>query len=355
MKSIFIPDYSDGNPYQELLARALKKYGVTVTYSNPTGIFCLLKIVKKARQSPDTIIHLHWINTLIPLGRSNLRTAARILFFDIGLLLLRMHRIKLVWTIHNKFCHDSQHRKIERMARRALAQTAQTLFVHSPSVIPELAELYNVTPDKFQVIDHGHYIDVCPNNITEQEARAKNNIPQDHLVYLSIGSLKKYKGVMDIIEAYQQLHIPNSTLLIVGQPSDQTLANELQKRCRDDLNLKLIFKFVNDQEMQFYLNCADVVVYSFKEILTSGSLILALSFKKAVIAPALGCIPDIVNPSGSFLYDPNDPQGLLQAMSSASKADLKKMGEHNFKTARSFDWDRIATTTFDVYSKTGQQ
>ena len=43
--------------------------------------------------------------------------------------------------------------------------------------------------------------------------------------------------------------------------------------------------FVPDGEVQHYLLAADAVVLPFKEILTSGSAMLALSFGRPVVAP----------------------------------------------------------------------
>ena len=51
----------------------------------------------------------------------------------------------------------------------------------------------------------------------------------------------------------------------------------------------LALRYIPDAELQVWLRAADVVVLPFRDILTSGSAILALSFGRAVVAPALGC------------------------------------------------------------------
>jgi len=89
----------------------------------------------------------------------------------------------------------------------------------------------------------------------------------------------------------------------------------------------------------------------YKDILTSGAVILAMSFGKPIIAPAIGCIPDVLDSEGSILYDPSEKEGLLKAMKQALDANLKKMGEHNFELAKHLRWDEIAKRTYEVYQE----
>ena len=64
--------------------------------------------------------------------------------------------------------------------------------------------------------------------------------------------------------------------------------------------------FVPDDELQVYLRAADVVATPFLEILTSGSVLLAMSFERAVIAPRRGCVAETVGDDGGILYDADD-------------------------------------------------
>jgi glycosyltransferase involved in cell wall biosynthesis len=81
-------------------------------------------------------------------------------------------------------------------------------------------------------------------------------------------------------------------------------------------------------------------------------VILAMSFGRACIAPRKGCIGDVLDGSGGFLYDPDEQEGLLQAMRSAieNKAVLQHMGEHNLNAAAQWSWSRIVGMTYSVYN-----
>lgn len=78
-----------------------------------------------------------------------------------------------------------------------------------------------------------------------------------------------------------------------------------------------------------------------------------MSFGRACIAPSLGCIPDVLDDRGAFLYDPSLPDGLRKALEKAilNRARLKKMGEHNRKRAEEWGWDRIARETTIIYAE----
>ena len=89
----------------------------------------------------------------------------------------------------------------------------------------------------------------------------------------------------------------------------------------------------------------------YRDFLTSGAVILAMSFGKPIIVPAIGCMLDILDNKGSIMYDPLEKKGLLKAMKKALSANLEKMGKHNFELANQFRWDDIAKRTYKVYQE----
>jgi glycosyltransferase involved in cell wall biosynthesis len=97
------------------------------------------------------------------------------------------------------------------------------------------------------------------------------------------------------------------------------------------------------------MSAADVLVLPFQDILTSGSALLAMSFGKPVIAPRMGCIPEIFDSKGAFLYNHNEKDGILKAIHQASLVNLAVMGKYNYSLAKCFDWDVIAQKTCKLY------
>jgi beta-1,4-mannosyltransferase len=119
----------------------------------------------------------------------------------------------------------------------------------------------------------------------------------------------------------------------------------------DDKRIKLVPGFVAPDEIQMYMNATDLVIFPYRDVLTSGAVLLAMSFGKACVAPRKGCIGEVLDNDGAFLYEPDDENGLIQAMNSAlqKQSQLSNMGQHNLQLAEKYNWKRIAKMTSDVY------
>ena len=92
-----------------------------------------------------------------------------------------------------------------------------------------------------------------------------------------------------------------------------------------------------------------MAVFPFRATMTSGSVILALSRARPVIAPALGCLPTVVSPGAGLLYDPGRKEPLLRAMEEVRAWDREAASEAALECVRRFDWDRIAEQTLEAY------
>ena len=94
---------------------------------------------------------------------------------------------------------------------------------------------------------------------------------------------------------------------------------------------------------------ADVLAAPFTSILTSGSVIAALSFGVPVIAPMLGCLPELISPAAGILYQPDDPAGLDNALADIKRMNLTDMQSAARQIADGLDWDAIGRKTAAVY------
>jgi glycosyltransferase involved in cell wall biosynthesis len=108
-------------------------------------------------------------------------------------------------------------------------------------------------------------------------------------------------------------------------------------------------RFIPDEQVPAYIGAADILVLPFDSILNSGSVLLALSFNRAVLAPRLGALPEIQAEVGQRwlrLYDGElTPQLLAQV-----RAGQNMPAEDEVADLSAFDWDRIAVTTLDFYA-----
>ena len=116
-------------------------------------------------------------------------------------------------------------------------------------------------------------------------------------------------------------------------------------------------QFIPDDQMEWYLKGADVLVLPYKEIFQSGVLFLAYTFGLPVVATDVGSFrEEIVEGSTGFLCKPGDPAELAKAVETYFRSDLFK----NLKVRRrelqdyartNHSWEAFAELTCNAYAK----
>lgn len=350
MTVIFLPDYTGGNPYQTNLADALDE---EVAFAGAGKFFPILRAV---RSNDDvSAVHFHWLDAYIFAGSSGLKTFAQLILTVFQLLILRVQGIPMVWTVHNVMSHESQYPWLERWFKHAFIRFGfcDALFVHCEAVEDSIIKEYNLSEDvrdQVQVIPHGHYLDNYENEISKEEARSELGLDHDETVFLYFGQIRPYKGVPYLIDEFASVEAPNSCLLVVGSPMNESIEKTVQEKSAADDRVTTVLDFIPDEDIQLYMNASDCVVLPYNEITTSGSAVLAMSFGKAIIIPRRGCVPEQLDEEGSLIYPTDSEDGLRTALTEAVNRDLASMGEHNEQLVRQYDWEEIAETTSQVYS-----
>lgn len=358
MKILVFPE-DKGNPYQSLLYTPMTAKGAIIKYlEQPTGsasinVFLRIGQIVWNRARGYSVFHLHWVYAFIPrmrLWQTEPFNTVAYYYYLLFLMTVKALGYKLIWTAHNTLPHELVFRKgRELKARKWLVNLADLVIVHSESSIDEFAKL-GIFPKKHITIPHGSYIGVYSNTISQMEARKVLGLSEKKFIYLFLGMIRAYKGLDRLLEAYSKIRTDNATLVIVGVCHNPEL-----RRMLDDRNDESILWYdgmVPNQDMQIYFNAADVVVLPFKKITTSGSSLLALSFGKAVIVPAMGDLAKLPT-SVAYLYNTMQTDGLEQAMLSAmsDKKETEKKGHAALEYAKSLAWPNIAAETLQAFEE----
>jgi glycosyltransferase involved in cell wall biosynthesis len=339
LKVIFAPRAAI-NPYQHILAQALKPFGIDVELRLTLPAFD--QLLKRSRQI--RILHLHWIS---PFYRGK-RPWLRIVKFAVLLLVTRFSGHKIVWTAHNILPHQPTHPAIDMVGRFLITLLANAVIVHCEYAKLQIAKHYH-RKRQVHVVAHGSYIGFYENKSTRLQARRLLGINNQSFVYLFFGRLLDYKRADFLINTFIHMNDENSQLLIAGQcPEDEQ--RRLEKLCSKHRRVRMDFGFISEDKVQLYFKTANVLVIPFSEVLTSGSIILGLSFGLPIIAPEHGCLPELINSQTGILFKDQDPEGLLHAMQSIQKMDLSNMGQAAYNCAEALDWAKIAHATRDLYS-----
>jgi beta-1,4-mannosyltransferase len=347
-KVAFLPsDRTGKNPYQLRLCGELQRLGLKVAHLYPTPFFGF----RMFREGFPDVLHLHWIHPMA-IAPGRVKSYFKTLMFVLQLVMLRALRVRVVWTAHNMGNHEKLHADIDRLATRWSAKLCNRVIAHCGRAAGQIAGAFDVRqPGKIVVIPHGNYDGCYPTDQTPAQCRQHLNLPARGIVFTFFGNIRAYKGVLDLIDAFKQLDAPDAHLVIAGKVADDSEIEVIRQRIGGESS-RIVFHpgFVSDNAVQYYLKSSDVMVYPYRDILTSGAVLLGMSFGRACVAPKIGCIAETLDDAGGILYAPG-ASALLNAMGQAyaRREELETMGQHNLEKARLWSWDRVAAQTLDAY------
>jgi glycosyltransferase involved in cell wall biosynthesis len=346
IRVLVYPNWKEGSVYVTRLDETTCANGVQTEFTQYHGAFFPLS--RQYKKGYHDLLHLHWVSELFAAEEpSTIKFWIRYILAHLDIWYLRNFKgAKIVWTIHNLVSHDAIRPKKDIRARRFVAAHADQLILHGPHAEEPVERYYRFPAKNCISLPHGNHKDGFPNECSREEARKKLDLKAEQKVFLFFGSLRRYKGVEELIEAFNQVEGGNLRLLIAGRIKDAEYKTELEGMI--DSRTSLSDSFIPVEDVQFYMKASDVVVLPFRQILTSGSLLLAMTFGKMVVAPRMGTLPDYVDPDGGVLYE-EEANAVKHALEQALQMDSDAAGKHNAAKADRFDWEPIGKATAELY------
>jgi beta-1,4-mannosyltransferase len=331
------------NPYQRLMVQALGEQGLEVRLEKGCG-----ELLRAALGRRFDILHLHWISGSI-LGSSVPGTLIKSAKFIATLLFFRFRGTRIFWTIHNLQRHERKQERLERALSVLIARLADKVLVHGDSAVSTVRRFLRIDPGRVLVLPHGNYEGHPRPEKTRVELREEIGASPGVPIFLFFGMIRPYKGVPELIRAFHA--VPGQAkLLIAGSIRRDQIAAELREIAACDPRVEIRPGYLPEEELAGLLEAADCVVLPYRDVFSSGSVLLALTFSRPVIAPKIGLIPDYVDESCGILYDPQNPFGLQNALKSALSTDaLERMAAGAGGRAREFDWSGIAARLAGAY------
>jgi glycosyltransferase involved in cell wall biosynthesis len=329
-----------GNPYTALL------------YENVVPLVRDISDYHHLRPMPKhvDIIHVHWPDLAIS-GRNLPRVIARSAWLLGRLAIGKLKGAKIVWTVHNLAPHDHSNRFLSRIYWRLFFGLLDgAIFLTMRAQEQAKSALPALQTKLVAVIPHGHYrpVMLATDYVHGKSlARDKHQLPQDKFIYLYFGRLRDYKNVDTLVQEFLALSEPDAVLLIAGFCG----ANEQRQQWLNQIaaahnNIRLDLRHVPEATLFEYLEACDLVVLPFKQILNSGSVMMALSADRPVVAPHIGSIAEVADHVGRdwlISYDGAfDRRALVAGRVAASKSRTPL--DLTF-----FDWEPIGRQTADFY------
>lgn len=337
----FFPDYRKSNIYQNLMYSQLPDN--YTLYSGDIGD--ALQAIKDGIEK--VVFHLHWTNYILKKAENLVEAEKLKNQFLKKLFEFLSKGGKLIWTVHNILPHDCPYLKQEIELRNIICASAQTIHVHSEKSLPEIQQYLNIPLEKIKIVPHGNYVGVYPNTVDRVQARHRFGFSQEQTVFLFLGQIRKYKGIEDLIYAFDEVQkkFTNTHLLIAGKPLESIKIEEINVTDEAKRKITLIQEYIDNDKLQWFFNAADIIALPYNKILTSGSLLNALSFSRPVIAPKVGMTEEVVKEGhNGFLYELGNLMSLIGAMIKVinlKPQEQKQLRQQAFKSIEHLTWNNV--------------
>lgn len=354
IKILLMPAKEVGDYHIALLERALLNENINVSFPDNIKFARVLPIFRRIKKLRVNILHTHWIHGIAGFVAKNvIFSCIKFLLFCIDIYLVKyLLKTKIVWTVNNLYSHESIYPKFEKFGRTFFAKKVDAIVCHCFKAKDLIQREYRASPERIYVIPMGNYTKYYKNEILKDQARKILNIKSEDFIFLHFGRVKKYKGIDSLIKSFNELERNDKIkLLIVGSLSNEVYGQKLVKLANQNKNIIFKFEYIPDDEIQIYMNASDIVVTPYRNILNSGEIIVAIGFSKPIVAPRLGCIMEMIDEEGSFLYNPQVNQGLKEALKKSlnSRNSLSNMGFYNYNLSNKLDWEKVGKLTKQVY------
>jgi glycosyltransferase involved in cell wall biosynthesis len=260
----------------------------------------------------------------------------------------------LVQTVHNDLPHDTGLRFKAAFTR--LYRMADALICHTAQSRERMAEEFGIPLRKIHVIPHG------PLNMARSDPRAaarvrsQFGISADTVMVLCQGFIRPYKGIAFLLEAWRRVQGrgTNARLIIAGGGDPELIQNlKFQaKGCGIESTVHFATYFLTVDDLGAFYQAADILVYPYRAITMSGSLMTGVTFRRPIVATKLPAFEQMLrHGETALLIDYGDVEGMAGALGHLidDPAERRRLGEAAGTVASSQSWEEIARATLQCY------
>ena len=340
------PESNPENPYLALYKKYLKNEEVQVVeHGRSLSLSYLWKM-----QGKVSILHFHWPSGFYR-ASSLFCNVKAFIKYHIFLVLAKALGYKVFWTVHNLYPHELRFKRLHTIARRSIAKIASGLFVHCKGAEELVTKTYGVR-DKFYQAPYGDYLDVYVSPHGREVSRKILGL-KDGYIFVTLGMLRKYKGIVQAAENFLHLAPMEAQLVIAGPAGNKDEMEKLREIVeKSNGRIKLFMQFISAIEIPIFMGAADCVWLTYKRIFTSGALVMALSQGKPVLAPDFPFIREMLTPEAGVIYKNNDEKSLAEGFKQIMAMDPEKAKQEALRIAREkCSWEKLAKITTQAYRK----
>lgn len=316
------------------------KNGILKLISYCCSLLQIRRLVKKHRPQ---VIHIQWI---------------RVPYVDLFFyrFIKRRYKIKIVFTAHNVVPHESNSRENKLYGR--FYSIVDSIIVHENRSVELLRKYFNVKPESISVIRHG-VLDLPTDPVLVQKEYedivSKHNIPENAIVFASLGLQSYYKGVDVLIDLWNkhanEFEDLSCHLILAG--SFNGLSTETINK---NDNVHVENSYVSNERLKAYMKRTNVALLPYREISQSGLLLTAIASKTPFLVTDVGGISEplfiadvgwmITHCDEELLY-----QKMLQLAKNTHEVLDKKFNNDQAweKVQSAYSWGSIGAKTSKLY------
>ncbi len=318
------------NPYTSLLYREVERAGLEVVEYRPY----------RAPLGRWDVLHVHWPESVFD------HTLLEALPTTESLLLAaryaRSQGAKLLWTIHNLRAHEHRHRALEeRFWRRFIAELDGVVALTPAGLAAARERFDGLAEVPAWIVPHPHYRGQYLDTTDRVSARAELGLPAGGKVLLAFGRMYEYKNVPALLRALRAAPDEPWTVVVAGKPRAPAVERELRDAAGGDPRVRFQLEYIESSKAQSFFRAADLVVEPYREILNSGTALLALSFDRPVLVPHHGAGVDLARDFGApwvhTFQGELSPDTVRKTLAIVSELPERTQGEH----VRSIDVSNI--------------
>jgi glycosyltransferase involved in cell wall biosynthesis len=326
------------NPYTSVLYEEVQKAGLSVFEYRPY----------RAPFGRWDVLHVHWPESVFDHTLAEALPTTESLLF--GVRRARARGAKLLWTVHNLRTHEHLHSRLEeRFMRRFISELDGVVALTNTGLEAARERFPGLARKPAWIVPHPHYRGQYPDDIDRRVAKERLGLAEGTRVMLVFGRMYEYKNVPALVRAVRAAPGEDWAVLVVGEPRNRQVAAALREEGRGDGRIHFHLHFVDAIDAQAYFRAADLVVQPYREILNSGTALLALSFDRPVLLPRHGAGVDLeadFGPPWVHTYEGElRPDTLRAALAAAAELPERTDGRH----VRSIDASEIGAKMVRAY------
>ncbi|RJU94565.1 MAG: glycosyltransferase [Candidatus Poseidoniales archaeon] len=310
---LFYYPIAQGNPFQSLYYSEFFSNGTL-----PVGVREIDDIIP-FRLPVNAYFHLHWLGGVIGDTENNDVAKSRIADFVKKISTLKSNGVKIVWTVHNILPHDSKLKQAQIDLRVELIKLVDIIHIMNDDTQRLAEPFFEIPSEKIISTPHPSYRRFYPSVVSRVESRFQLDIPQNSSVFIFFGSIQAYKGLEDLLNAFEKLQLinPEIYLLIAGKVVNKSYFSSLRGRINSNNSIRLIDSRIANENVQYYFSASDYCVCPYRISLNSGVAHLSHTFNIPVIAPNIGGFRTLLEEGGGLLYDNDNLDDLYEVMKTA--------------------------------------